>query len=197
MNILNHEKKWRRCVSCPLGKVHRQRIIYRGAIPADLMIVGEAAGDIEITFESPFIGPAGEKLNAMLRKVFKGYDPDSGYDDETGYGIVITNSIICPPADTPSSPLRKPKSSEITACNTRLLEFVTIASPRYIIAAGRPAEQACKKMEDQGMDVPYEYAPHPSAILRQAEQGNLDEARFIHVLKTAESYLSDPIVKGL
>ncbi len=54
------------CRKCPIGLLDNQAVMGEGADDAPLMIVGEQPGDQEDQAGRPFVGPAGQVLNAAL-----------------------------------------------------------------------------------------------------------------------------------
>lgn len=165
--LQNHIARYSKCVSCPLGKITKQKVFYRGSVPCDVLFIGEAPGDTELALEEPFIGPSGQLLDEIISESLN-----------VKYTTCFTNSILCAPTDSPSAKLRTPKKSEITACSLRLSKFIDIVAPSHLVAVGRVAETALKKLGQ-----PCTYIPHPSSILKQEERGNLDYARACHALR--------------
>jgi len=74
----------------------------------------------------PFVGPAGQLLNEMLRAVGAGR-----------YELIIANILKCRPPDN-----RDPRPDEVGACADHLAAQIRQLSPRLILAVGRIAAQA-------------------------------------------------------
>lgn len=161
-----HINRYSKCISCPLGKISKTKVFYRGSVPCDVLFVGEAPGDTELALGEPFLGPSGNLLNEIIAESLN-----------VKYSTCFTNTVLCTPADSPSAKLRAPKKAEVSACSNRLFQFIDIVEPKYIIAVGRVAESSLKKL-----NLTYDYIPHPSSILKQEERGNLDRARACRTL---------------
>ena len=106
-----------------------------GTIAADVLIVGEAPGAKEDRAGEPFVGPAGQLLNAMLRAI--GLDRDA---------VFIANVLKCRPPDD-----RNPAPAEIEQCLPYLRRQIELVRPKLIVAVGRFAAQ---RLLDVGADTP-------------------------------------------
>jgi len=114
------------CELCALSKTRKQTVFGIGDRQAALLIVGEAPGADEDRQGEPFVGRAGQLLNAMLKAI--------GLDREQVY---ITNILKCrPPAN------RDPGPDEMTCCEPYLLRQIALLEPKVILASGRIAAQA-------------------------------------------------------
>jgi uracil-DNA glycosylase family 4 len=111
------------CVRCPLSKEQwvRAPVPWRGACPADVVIVGEAPGAMENRAGEPFVGPAGSLLDRMLA--------DAGWDLSR---IMYCNVVSCYPGQTP-------RDWAIDACRVHLLRQIALANTPFVILAGRVA----------------------------------------------------------
>ena len=87
------------------------------------MFVGEAPGVTEDEQGRPFVGPAGDKLDEMIRAM--------GLDRSDTY---ITNVIKARPPEN-----RTPDPLETEACGQWLLRQIAIVNPEVIVALGAPA----------------------------------------------------------
>jgi DNA polymerase len=97
------------------------------------MIVGEAPGADEDRQGEPFVGRAGQLLNAMLQA--------AGQPRATVY---IANVLKCrPPAN------RDPQPEEVRQCLPNLLRQIELVDPELILCVGRVAAQNLL-----GVDVP-------------------------------------------
>src|SRR5262249_30898238 len=74
------------CTACELHKTRTQTVFGIGNLNADLMLVGEAPGFYEDQKGEPFVGRAGQLLNAMLQAI--------GMEREQVY---IANILKCRP----------------------------------------------------------------------------------------------------
>lgn len=117
------ETQVKQCHSCPLA-VHRKQTVFGiGNLNADLLVVGEAPGYHEDQQGEPFVGRAGQLLNAMLKAI--------GLPREQVY---ISNVIKCRPPNN-----RDPKLEEVNQCAAFLEKQVQLLQPKLILALGRHA----------------------------------------------------------
>jgi DNA polymerase len=114
------------CTRCPLHKGRTQTVFGVGNTAARWMIIGEAPGAEEDRQGEPFVGPAGQLLNEMLRAVGLARGD-----------VFIANILKCRPPDN-----RDPATEEITACADYLARQVRLVSPQLILAVGRIAAQS-------------------------------------------------------
>lgn len=113
------------CTRCALAQQRQQTVFGVGAHPARWMIVGEAPGAEEDRRGEPFVGRAGQLLNAILEAVGTSRDE-----------VFITNIVKCRPPGN-----RDPRPEEAEACSTYLKSQITLVDPRLILALGRVAAQ--------------------------------------------------------
>jgi DNA polymerase len=115
----------RGCTRCGLHTTRTQTVFGVGRRDAKLMVIGEAPGGEEDRQGEPFVGPAGQLLNAMLRAI--------GFRREDVY---IANILKCRP---PSN--RDPKPEEAATCTPYLNRQIELLRPRVMLAVGRIASQ--------------------------------------------------------
>jgi len=113
------------CTRCALHKARTQAVFGVGRRNASLMVIGEAPGAEEDRRGEPFVGPAGQLLNAMLRAI--------GLAREDVY---IANVLKCRPPGN-----RDPKPEEAATCTPYLDRQIALVAPRAILAVGRIAGQ--------------------------------------------------------
>jgi len=113
------------CLKCTLHTQRKQVVFGVGSPASDWLIVGEAPGAEEDRRGEPFVGPAGQLLDAMLRAI--------GLDRERVY---IANVLKCRPPGN-----RDPEPDEVAACSGYLDRQIDIIKPRMILAVGRFAAQ--------------------------------------------------------
>jgi DNA polymerase len=113
------------CERCGLHAGRTQTVFGTGDPQARCMIIGEAPGAEEDKRGEPFVGRAGQLLNAMLRAI--GMSRDAVY---------IANIVKCRPPKN-----RDPKPEEMVACSTYLHRQIALIRPRVILAVGRVAAQ--------------------------------------------------------
>lgn len=113
------------CRLCDLHSSRTQTVFGVGNRNADWLIIGEAPGHDEDQQGEPFVGRAGQLLNAMLQAV--------GLQREQVY---IANILKCRPPNN-----RDPKPEEVVCCEPYLLRQIELIRPRLILAVGRIAAQ--------------------------------------------------------
>ncbi len=146
---------------------HARRAVFaRGNAKSKIMLIGEAPGLEEDKSGKPFVGPAGQLLDKMLKSI--------GLDEQSVY---ITN--ICnwrPPGN------RNPTEDELLMCKPFILRHIELIAPKIIIIAGGVSLQALTgktgimKTRGQWQEIPLagNYIPamplyHPAFLLRRAE----------------------------
>lgn len=113
------------CTRCPLHLSRTQTVFGVGAPAAQLLVIGEAPGAEEDRQGEPFVGRAGQLLNAMLRSI--------GLAREDVY---IANILKCRPPQN-----RDPRPEEADSCAGYLQAQIELIEPRVILAVGRIAAQ--------------------------------------------------------
>ena len=120
----------RACARCPLHAFATQAAPGEGPADAALMLVGEQPGDQEDLAGRPFVGPAGELLDAALERV--------SIDRSK---IFLTNAVKHFKFE-PRGKRRihkKPNAGEIDTCRWWLDEERRLVRPRLIVALGASA----------------------------------------------------------
>jgi uracil-DNA glycosylase len=115
----------RACTRCDLHRTRTQTVFGVGPEDATLMVIGEAPGAEEDRQGEPFVGRAGQLLNAMLRAI--------GFAREDVY---IANILKCRPPNN-----RDPRPEEAFTCTPYLNRQIDLLRPRAILAVGRIAGQ--------------------------------------------------------
>jgi DNA polymerase len=150
------------CRLCELHATRTQTVFGAGARNADWLVIGEAPGKDEDLRGEPFVGRAGQLLNAMLFAV--------GLQREQVY---IANMLKCRPPDN-----RDPRPAEVGCCEPYLARQIALVQPGVILAVGRIAAQHLLKTDrpigklrgivhhyaDTGIPVIATY--HPAYLLR-------------------------------
>jgi DNA polymerase len=113
------------CTRCGLSATRTQTVFGVGDSNADWLIVGEAPGAEEDRDGEPFVGRAGQLLNAMLRAV--------GLAREQVY---IANVLKCRPPQN-----RDPAGAETVECMPFLERQIALLRPKIMLAVGRIAAQ--------------------------------------------------------
>ncbi len=119
------EARVRGCTACELHRTRTQVVFGVGNRNADWMIVGEAPGAEEDRRGEPFVGRAGQLLDAMLHAI--------GLQRQEVY---IANVLKCRPPNN-----RDPRPEEVEQCEPYLKRQVALVAPRLILAVGRIAAQ--------------------------------------------------------
>jgi uracil-DNA glycosylase family 4 len=154
------EEAVRSCTKCGLHATRTQTVFGVGSHTARWMFVGEAPGADEDAKGEPFVGRAGQLLNAMLFAI--------GLKREEVY---IANVLKCRPPGN-----RDPEPGEVESCEPYLLRQIELIRPRLIVALGRHAAHSLLKTELslarlRGQHLDYHGTPlvvtyHPAYLLR-------------------------------
>lgn len=149
------------CRACALCESRRNTVLGVGPLRADWMVVGEAPGEREDLQGEPFVGPAGQLLDNMLRAL--------GLDRRRN--VYIANVLKCRPPGN-----RNPQPEEVARCEPFLRRQVALVQPRMILAMGRFAVHTLLQSQEpigrlrgrvhayQGVPVVVTY--HPAYLLR-------------------------------
>jgi uracil-DNA glycosylase len=151
----------RGCTRCPLHASRTQAVFGVGARTAQWMVIGEAPGMEEDRQGEPFVGRAGQLLNAMLKAL--------GLAREQ---VFIANILKSRP---PSN--RDPRPEEVRACLPYLYRQIELVDPVLILCVGRIAAQTLLGTTDAigklrgvvhriAADRPMVVTYHPAYLLR-------------------------------
>lgn len=109
------------CTRCPLHAGRTRTVPGEGNPLSDVLLVGEGPGAREDATGRPFVGPAGQLLDELLRAI--------GWSREQ---VFIGNVVKCrPPAN------RDPEPEEISACRPYLDRQEAALDPAVIVTLGR------------------------------------------------------------
>lgn len=149
-----------RCTQCKLHSTRTQTVFGVGNRRAAWLFVGEAPGADEDRQGEPFVGRAGQLLNAMLFAL--------GLKREEVY---IANVLKCRPPGN-----RDPQPDEVEKCEPFLIQQIELIRPKLIVALGRHAAHSLLKTEAplsklRGQRLSYRGTPlvityHPAYLLR-------------------------------
>lgn len=114
------------CDACMLCGERRQAVLGVGDANADWLFVGEGPGAEEDERGEPFVGQAGQLLDAMLAAIGL----------KRGEDVYIANAVKCRPPGN-----RTPEPEETAACWPFLERQIALLQPKLIVALGRPAAQ--------------------------------------------------------
>lgn len=126
------EASIRSCKACALHERRKQAVPGIGDRHPTWLVVGEGPGAEEDLRGEPFVGPAGQLLDAMLASV--------GLSRQLG--VFIANAVKCRPPNN-----RTPEAAEIACCFPYLSRQIELLQPRLIVALGRPAAQSLLNQE--------------------------------------------------
>jgi uracil-DNA glycosylase family 4 len=109
------------CTRCPLHVGRTQTVPGEGNPLSDVLLVGEGPGAREDATGRPFVGPAGQLLDELLRSI--------GWAREH---VFIANVVKCRPPGN-----RDPEPDEINACRPYLDRQEAALDPAVIVTLGR------------------------------------------------------------
>jgi DNA polymerase len=164
----NIETRWQQleqavtlCRKCQLHQSRTQTVFGVGNKDASLLVIGEAPGCDEDLQGEPFVGRAGQLLNAMLAAI--------GLQRQQVY---IANILKCRPPNN-----RDPRPEEADACSPWLNQQIALIRPDVILALGRVAAHNLLKTDQSLAElrgrlhaydgVPLVVSYHPAYLLRQ------------------------------
>ncbi len=154
------------CQACGLHQTRTQTVFGVGNQNADLMVIGEAPGADEDRQGEPFVGKAGQLLNAMLKAI--GLTRDQ---------VFIANILKCRPPGN-----RDPHQDEALHCEPFLQRQIELIKPKVILAVGRVAahnllktDMAVGKLRGREdtfgeTNIPVIVTYHPAYLLRSPDQ---------------------------
>jgi len=150
----------RACQKCELHKTRTQTVFGVGDRQAQWMFVGEAPGADEDRQGEPFVGKAGQLLNAMLQALNLKREQ-----------VYIANVLKCRPPNN-----RDPQPQEVGQCEPYLARQIALVNPKIIVALGRHAvhnllktDLALGKLRGQKLSyngIPLLATYHPAYLLR-------------------------------
>jgi uracil-DNA glycosylase family 4 len=114
------------CTRCALHQSRTQGVLGVGSHRARWMVIGEAPGAEEDRRGEPFVGRAGQLLDAMLRSI----------ELSRGTNVYIANILKSRPPGN-----RDPRPEEVAACLPYLLRQIELLRPGLLLAVGRVAAQ--------------------------------------------------------
>ncbi|MFD2158779.1 uracil-DNA glycosylase family protein [Rubritalea tangerina] len=150
-----------------LGTLREKLVFSEGGVDADIMLVGEAPSYHDESKGAPFSGPAGKKMEAILKAM--------GVERHEVY---MTNVVKFRPAQAnQTTNTRKPNADEINASMRYLMAEVEMVKPKVIIVLGAIAAKALLGPDVPVKDmlggfhkvagVPVRATYHPSYLMHQ------------------------------
>ncbi len=123
----------RSCVACPLASNRTNVVVWRGSIPAPLMLIGEAPGADEDAQGLPFVGRSGNLVQSILDALE--ISPKTYH---------ICNICKCRPPEN-----RKPTRDEAQTCKQlHLAEQFKLVRPKVIVLLGATAYEYFTNRKD-------------------------------------------------
>jgi uracil-DNA glycosylase family 4 len=177
-----------------LGSLRETMVFSTGNPEARLMLVGEAPGYHEEKEREPFVGPAGQKLNDILKAM-----------NLPRERIYISNIVKFRPATAnQTTNNRKPSPEEIAACLPFIRAEVGIVKPECIIALGGTAAEGLLGLAGSVSSlrskwhafegVPVRVTYHPSYLL-QSNAGNTTKRQLWEDMLAVMEKLELPITE--
>jgi uracil-DNA glycosylase len=152
-----------RCTRCSLHAGRTQGVFGAGNPQAQWMVIGEAPGAEEDRRGEPFVGRAGQLLDAMLRAIGL----------SRAQNVYIANMLKSRPPNN-----RDPRPEEVAACLPYLQRQIELVRPRLLLAVGRIAAQNLLGTEESlsrlrgrvhrfgELNTPLVVTYHPAYLLR-------------------------------
>jgi uracil-DNA glycosylase family 4 len=109
------------CTRCALSSRRTQAVPGEGNLRSDVLLVGEGPGAREDATGRPFVGPAGQLLDELLRSI--------GWERSD---VFITNVVKCRPPGN-----RDPEPEEAAACAGYLERQELALDPAIVVTLGR------------------------------------------------------------
>lgn len=161
LNVLKEEVS--QCTKCPELVRNRTRTVFgEGSLTAKVMFVGEGPGSVEDKTGRPFVGPAGQLLDNIIKAC--GWSRNQVY---------IANCVACRPPGN-----RVPTKTECDNCRSYLDAQIETVMPRYLVLLGStasgnllgvPVSQARGEVHDyKGIKTICTF--HPAFLLRSPEK---------------------------
>lgn len=155
------------CQACALCESRKNTVFGVGHPSAEWMIVGEAPGEQEDQQGEPFVGAAGQLLDAMLQAIGL-----TRAEADAAHQVFIANTLKCRPPRN-----RNPLPEELAQCAPFLHRQIALVRPKVLLAMGRFAIQQLLGRDEpigrlRGQVHDYHGTPvivtyHPAYLLRQ------------------------------
>lgn len=169
-----------------LGTLRETMVFAAGNPDARVMLVGEAPGYNEEKEGQPFVGPAGQKLNDILKAM--------GISREEVY---ISNLVKFRPAiPKQTTNNRKPSPEEMASCLPLVLAEISVVKPEIVVALGGTAAEGLLGLsgsvgEMRGKwhaisGIPTRVTYHPSYLLQSGGSNQVKRALWEDMLEVME-----------
>jgi uracil-DNA glycosylase len=169
-----------------LGTLREKMVFATGNPDAAIMLVGEAPGYNEEKEGEPFVGPAGQKLNDILKAM--------GIKREDVYISNLVKFRPSLPKQTTNN--RKPSPEEMAACLPLVMAEISVVQPKLIIALGGTAAEGLLGLEGtvgsmrgkwhEVSGIPARVTYHPSYLLQSGGSNDVKRALWEDMLAAME-----------
>ena len=197
------------CKLCTLRSSRFHTCLYRGALPCELLFIGEAPGETENVFGEAMIGPTRQVMDDILtafpnslgdchypKMPMPFHNGIPGYTPLIRYCII--NTVQCHPSNNAN-----PTDVQVRHCRPYVLKYIDLAKPKVIVLCGSVALQylyapICKHLHwlqsrssttrSTQLGSAVVHIPHPAAILRKHNKVFYDNAISRCVETIAKAY---------
>ncbi len=169
-----------------LGTLREKMVFATGNPDAAIMLIGEAPGYNEEKEGEPFVGPAGQKLNDILKAM--------GLRREDTYISNLVKFRPSLPKQTTNN--RKPSPEEMAACLPLVMAEISVVQPKLIIALGGTAAEGLLGLEGtvgsmrgkwhEVSGIPARVTYHPSYLLQSGGSNDVKRALWEDMLAAME-----------
>lgn len=169
-----------------LGTLRDTMVFATGDPDAEMMLIGEAPGYNEEKEQEPFVGPAGQKLNDILKAM--------GIHREQVYISNLVKFRPSMPRQTTNN--RKPTPEEMAACLPLIMAEISIVKPKLILALGGTAAEGLLGLEGtvasmrekwyEIKDIPVRVTYHPSYLLQSGGSNKVKRSLWEDMLAAME-----------
>lgn len=161
--LADHKYNWETCGRCPLCDTRTKIVLFKGEVPCDVLLVGEAPGPSEDIIGFPFMGPAGHLLDDMLKAAGWNLVDQDIMPIKRAY----TNLTACIPLDEGGDKFTEPPKGSIAACSPRVIEFFKLCKPKAVVMVGSLSEKHVPTiLKGICKGVHFVSIVHPAAIMR-------------------------------
>ncbi len=168
------------------GTLRETMVFATGNPDAEIMLVGEAPGYNEEKQQEPFVGPAGQKLNDILKAM-----------GILRRDVYISNLVKFRPAlARQTTNNRKPTPEEMAACLPLVLAEIDVVKPKLILALGGTAAEGLVGLEGtvgsmrgkwhEVSGIPTRVTYHPSYLLQSGASNEIKRALWEDMLAAME-----------
>jgi len=169
-----------------LDSLRENMVFATGSPDAKLMLIGDAPGHNEEKEAEPFVGPAGQKLNDILKAM--------GVSREEVYISNLVKFRPSMPRQTTNN--RKPSPEEMAACLPLVMAEISIVQPTLIIALGGTVAEGLlgldgkiSEMREKWHDlsgIPVRVTYHPSYLLQSGGSNQVKRSLWEDMLAAME-----------